>query len=335
MKRTLLFIVLLLLAACSKPATPDWIKGASAEYSTDRYLLGRGQADSIARAGDRARADLAKVFTVLVQERSHDQLLWQRGGEGLESLQSSVSRQIRAQTDQLLEGVRIAETWQAEEGGDYYVLAILDRLQAETRIRAKIFQLDDETTQNIERAKRETNLAEQIAAARDALLAQFERQHEQQLLTIIDRTGSGITPRYKLSELKNDFDQLLERWQIAPQVLQDDFGGLHDILVGALGNIGLQHGVSIDAADYLLIGELVSEELNTADGWFWLRGALTVSLVDRDNGGVLGTHEWPFKTSSRQQEMVSIRARQQLKQVLDRELLKVLIDFGNAAQPQR
>lgn len=334
MIRILTLLSLLLLAACAtSPVTPDWIAGEPAAYSANRYLLGRGQAASVGLARDRARADLAKTFAVQIREQSSDQLLWEQGGDGRQGLQASISRDIQARTSQVLEGVQIAETWQAETGGDYHALAVLDRLQAGNRFRAKINRLDAETAESIRQARRETTLPEQIAAARDALLAQLKRQHEQQLLTIVERTGTGIKARYQLAKLKNDLDQLLDRWLIAPQVSVDDLGGLRELLAGALGNAGILHRASADKADYLLTGELVTEELNTGDGWYWLRGILTVSLLERESGSVLGTHQWPLKASSRQAGMVELRAQNRLMEVLNRELLEVLINFGSSVEP--
>ena len=330
MRPIIILISMLLVGACAKaPVVPDWIAGNPAAYSSHRYLLGRGEASSTGLARDRARADLAKNFTVQIHEQSRDELLWAQGGEGLQGLQTTISRNIQTQTDRLIEGVRIAETWRSEEGGNYHALAVLDRLQMGNRLRARIIQLDNETAENINRARQENLLPNQVSAARNALEAQLKRRHQQTLLTIVDVTGVGIKPKYKLADLKNDFDGLLNRWEIAPQITQDDLGGGQNLLAGALGNIGVLHRADAAEADYLLVGQLVSKELNTADGWYWLRGVLTVSLEDRNSKQVFGTHEWPFKTSSRQADVVKIRARSYLAAVLDRELLEVLTSFGS------
>ncbi|MDX2479168.1 MAG: LPP20 family lipoprotein [Desulfuromusa sp.] len=324
-----LFSLLLATACAQPPQVPDWIDGESQDYSVTRYLLGRGQADLAALARDRARADLAKNFTVKVREQSIDQLLWQQGGVGLQGLQAQASRDIQIQTEQLVEGVQIVESWRGEEGGDYHVLAVLDRLQAGTRLRSRIHQLDNETEENISRARTEETLPERIAAGRNALSAQIDRYYQQKMLTIVDASGVGVRPRYQLAELKNDFEQLLDRWRIAPQVAGDELGDLQGLLAGALANSGVLHRAKPEEADYLLVGDLSSQELQGADGWHWLRGTLQVSLLEPKSGSVLGRHQWTYKTSSRQVEMVEIRARKQLADILDRELLQVLIGFGH------
>ena len=333
MRPIIILICLFLLSACAKtPVVPDWISGNPTEYSTNRYLLGRGEASSVGLARDRARADLAKNFSVKIREQTTDELLWQQGGEGRQGLQTTISRNIQSQTNQLIEGVKIAETWRAEKGGNYHALAVLDRLQAGSRIRAQINQLDNETAESINKARREDALPDQISAARNALEAQLKRRHQQAVLTIVDVTGTGIKPKYQLANLKNDFDKLLKRWEISPQITQDDLGGGEELLAGALGNIGVLHRADTAAADYLLTGQLISKKLNTTDGWYWLRGVLTVSLQDRNSGQIFGTHQWFFKVSSRQEDLVKIRARRYLAAILDRELLEVLTSFGQGQQ---
>ena len=68
-KQIFVAIILASLLACSGTTTkssgePDWVSGNSSKYSNQQYLLGRGQADDVATAEDRARADLAKIFVV-------------------------------------------------------------------------------------------------------------------------------------------------------------------------------------------------------------------------------------------------------------------------------
>ena len=80
MRPIIVLICMLLMGACAKaPVVPDWIAGNPVEYSSNRYLLGRGQASSVGLARDRARADLAKTFAVQIHEKSTDELLWQQG----------------------------------------------------------------------------------------------------------------------------------------------------------------------------------------------------------------------------------------------------------------
>ena len=61
-----LIVLLLLLAGCAS-GRPDWTEsGKSNEYPASRYLTGIGTAADLGTAKDRARANLAKIFSVKI-----------------------------------------------------------------------------------------------------------------------------------------------------------------------------------------------------------------------------------------------------------------------------
>ncbi|MEQ1814632.1 MAG: LPP20 family lipoprotein, partial [Candidatus Nitrotoga sp.] len=70
----LTMLITAILSGCvsSKPSQPGWIAGASGKFPSTDYLLGRGQANSLEDAKDRARADIAKVFQVALTVASDD-----------------------------------------------------------------------------------------------------------------------------------------------------------------------------------------------------------------------------------------------------------------------
>jgi hypothetical protein len=335
--RTLIVLILLVLGAgCAKsPVSPEWLTVEPAEYPAERYLIGRGQGETAGLARDRARADLAKVFEVAVRESSSDSLQWLQGSVGEDGLQTSISRDIHLQTSQIVNGVEIVQTWRSENGGDYHALAVLDRLQAGNRLRAEIAALDAETARNIARARNEEALPEKISAAYNALYAQLQRHHPQKMLRIVDGTGMGVPPKYALAELKSDFETLLDRWRIGLAVGKDELGGTSDLLAGALGNAGIRHLADGTQAEYLLRADVDSDKFTAGDGWHWVRGTLRVSLLETGSGNVIGSHQWPYKSSALQSAMAEVRARDELADLLAQDLLKVLVELGDVAETPR
>jgi hypothetical protein len=330
MRIFIVFSLFALLTACAGEAVrPQWVTTVPAEFSAVRYLSGRGQAETSGLARDRARADLAKIFEVAVRESSSEALQWQQGvGQG-DGLKTRISRDITSRTSQVVEGIEIVETWRAETGGDYHALAVLNRLQASNRLRAEIDELDNQTRENIERAGAENNLPEQVAAAYNALDAQVRRIHQQKMLRVVDVTGRGLPPEYPLVTLKNNFEELLDRWTIGVRVERDQIGGLTELLAGALAGSGFRHLDDASQAAYLLQAVIDNEQLTGGDGWFWVRGTLRISLIEATSGNRIGSHHWSYKASARQADMAEIRARDQLSEVLSRELLKALVGFGD------
>src|SRR5690349_104932 len=118
------------LAGCATAAsTPDWVSGPAAKYPAGQYLIGRGEAASGEDARDRARADLAKTFQVDVAVESEDVQAF-RAAAGGGQYEGSSTRRVATRTEQLVEGVEIAETWRDPKSGTYHALAALPRQKA-------------------------------------------------------------------------------------------------------------------------------------------------------------------------------------------------------------
>ena len=330
--RPWIFVPLLLALGCAAaPQRPEWVAGTSADYSDARFLVGRGQGASPALARDRARADLAKNFRVAVSAESRDLLSYtsSSGGDGQTSeLASEVSRHIVIRTDQVIEGVKIAEQWQPEEGGEHHALAVLDRLQAGNQLRRLIDELDRGADLQLQRARAGDDLLPKIADATAALAAQVERRHYQGYLAVVDRTGVGVPPRHDPVRLKADLDGLLTRVAIHPRVSADPLGGLEGALSGAIAAAGFVHAVDASAGAYTLDAASVVDELAGKNGWYWVRGRVELTLRDPGGNRVLGTHSWSLKVSAQQPEAARMRATEWITDTLARELRRVVVGFG-------
>lgn len=323
--------LLLALGCASTPQRPEWVAGTSTAYPDTRYLAGRGQGASPALARDRARADLAKNFRVAVSAETRDLLSYtsRSDGDGQTSeLANEVSRHIVTRTDQVIEGVKIVEQWQPEEGGEHHALAVLDRLQAGNQLRRLIDELDREADLRLQRARAGNELLPKIGDATAALAAQVERRHYQDYLAVVDRTGVGVPPRHDPVRLKADLDALLTRVAIRTRVTADPLGGLEKALGGAIAAAGFVHATDDSAEAYTLDAASVVDELAGKDGWYWVRGRVELTLREPGGNRVLGTHSWPLKASAQQPEAARMRATEQISNTLARELRRVVVGFG-------
>jgi len=113
---------------------PDWVnKGTNTLNDKDgRLFHGVGSAqpmgdDSLQRttADDRARAEVARVFSTYMDVVSSDYLA-STGAGGKGEADQAVSRQIKAVTQTNLAGARIIGRWKEPKGGSVYSLAELD-----------------------------------------------------------------------------------------------------------------------------------------------------------------------------------------------------------------
>ena len=331
------FLVLTLLG-CSgtdtrSDAEPDWVAGNSSKYSNQQYLLGRGQADDVAAAEDRARADLAKIFIVKVNVADVDKQKFtstSAGEKPVSEFTSEVSRTIVTSTDKILKGVQIGEIWTDQNRKTVHALAVLSRKQAATGIKREISRLDDLTRFSIEEAGNSKDLLEKIAYARRAVIAQQERLAHQKSLQIIDTSGRGVPAKYNLAELITDYEQLLPRVNIKPVVLGENQSIVANTLPAALSSAGFTV-TNKDDAEYVMEVNLKLADTFQKDGWYWGRGLLVVILRDQQNV-VHGKKEWPIKVSAQEKAEVMMRAERKADDILQQELLATVMGFTQVSK---
>lgn len=334
MKQSVLAVCLITsfaLGGCSSTGKtrPDWIDAKSKDYPSNRYLIGRGEAERQPRARDRARSDLAKIFQVAVSEQSSDIIKYSSSGVGkdaVKQLESEASRDIETRTEQVLSGVDIAEIWQDPKDKTYHALAVLDRLQAGNRLRQEINQFDEVTDQHIASAKNTADLITRIGAASRAVETQVQRDSSQRILKIVDRSGVGVIPKHNLGRLINDRDALIKRLTITPKISQDGIGGLDRVIAGALATAGFSHKGS--NANYILDASLETLPIEDKEGWKWIRASLDINLMDAKTGQSRGSHRWSIKTSAQTEGSAKKRAKDKLDRLLKEELKETIISFG-------
>ncbi len=331
----LLGILLNTGCAGSGSSQPDWINGNSSKYPPTKYLTGKGEANYQAVARDRARADLAKIFEVRIQEQSEDSVRSNnQTAEGKTNLrlEASASRDISTQTNQIISGIQIAETWQDKASKQFHVLAVLERMKAAASLRENIDKLDEATSLAIRRARQSDNLLQKISLAHTALQAQLERETYNKQLKIVDYSGRGLRSPYTLATLARDRDALLQRVKIYTKVSSDPLGNLDDALKAAISTAGFTHVNETGKDAYTLKAKLTLNENKDAQGWYWQRGALEINLTQTSSQQVLGSKRWSIKESAQDRAISRKRVRDRIDKILKTELRQTLISFGKPEQ---
>lgn len=330
--RTLAMTLPLLLAACStaKPqnAVPDWVNGTSAAFPASAYLTGRGESDNLAVAQDRARADLAKTFSVDVSEQSKDVSSYsQSTAPGNTGPQNSldVSRNISTRTDAVLQGVTIADTWQDPQTHTYHVLATLSRNKAATALRQQIADLDAGTQASLASAQGSSDLFDKIAAAGQAVDAQQTRTGLQRELQVVDITGQGMAPQWPLAKLQADRAALLKQLQVSAVAEGRDADGVKKLLAGSLADAGF---TVADAAPYTMTATLDYTTLQPQGGWYWITGSLQVALNGTDSRAH-GVRRWDIKVSGTDPQLAQQRVMDQVSQYLQNDIQSTLLGFAS------
>lgn len=329
-----LTVLVIALSACSQSSPvindgdrPDWVVGEPGDYPNAAFVSATGSASKPEVAKDRALGNLAKIFELQVRESSTttQQVQTHRAG-GVESVQASarLASRVNVTTDKMISGARIAEQWQNPEDLTHYALAVLDRGQAGSNIRGEINRLDREIAFSVSNAASRTDPLQKIADLQTAIEMQLERESLQGTLKVIDLTGRGKPSVWSIAELTEQQDQALRSMAMRSVVVTDTTGGLDKILQGAMASAGFGQS---DLDGYTLSAGVETQDAVQKEGWYWMRGTLTIHLGD-PKGSVLGNKSWPLKVSAMQKNQLHARMLAEIDNRLKTELKSVVLGFA-------
>lgn len=316
-----ILIGLALSAGCaSREPAPDWLHSDVAPYSARDYLTGRGAGPDAAAARDRARADLAKVFEVRIQETLRDRSAQHSDTAGVVAVME-VERELEMRLDRVISGVQIAAQWYDRDTDRYHALAVLDRAQASRDLRTEIEDLDTVTAGYIDRARSGNDLFVRLRNASQAVAAQEQRAELQRNLQVVERGGEGVPVRWRLGRLHADYAELLMRISVRPEASGHYAAQMIDTLSATLRHAGL---TVTSAAEYAVVARLDIEELAPRDGWYWRSGILRITLRD-STGASVGTHRWMLREAATDEAIAEQRVVESAQTRLERELAEVLM----------
>ena len=329
----------ILLTACAQSSAlhdatdkPDWVSGEPANYPNTSYVSATGSASQAEVAKDRALGNLAKIFELQVRESSTTtQDVQTHKSDGIESVQSSarIASKVNVHTDRMINGARIAEQWQNPGDLTHYALAVLDRAQASNNIRSEMNRLDREIAFSVANAESRSDPLLKVADLQDAIIMQSERDSLQKTLKIIDLHGKGKPSGWSLAELGEQQEQALQSLNMKGVVLIDSVGELDKVLQGAMANAGFAQ--SPGSSGYTLSASMETQDVMQREGWYWLRGMLSIRLADA-SGTVLGSVSWPLKVSAVQANQLNQRMLVEVDKKLKNELKSTVLGFATGGQ---
>ena len=207
--------MLVVLSGCAwfgGQSKPDWIDGVSAAYPSSQYLVGVGQADSLATAEDRAYAAVARIFKAEVSAQAKDwesYLLIEQRGHSSAERRLTLDNVTRVSTDKVLENVRIVDRWGDVRKGLHYALAGMHRPQAETSFMERITELDRSISDDVDEAQRPSDKLAKVKALRRAARNLVLREAYNADLRVVRPSGQGTAAAYRVSELTHELEEFL------------------------------------------------------------------------------------------------------------------------------
>ncbi len=318
-------ITALLFVACGTSKPPSWLDDPAASYPEADYLSAIGEAGNRDQSGNRALANLAKIFEVAVQDQSFDFARAQvetAEGESVTTNRQEATRSVSTEAHQVLEGAQVVSHWESPEGVTFS-LAVLEKDPAARRFREVIHDADRKTGKWVEYANRQApNPVAALSALEAARLTQINRDMANRNLSVV--SGRGIRAPYDQNALETMIQQALATLQFSTL---GSSGYLDDQLQNGIGRLGITYN---EVSGYTLEGKLDTEPIEEKDGWFWLRGSLDLSLSHGEEH--IAERRWPIKVSATDPGMTEQRAGDQIVNQMPAYLYELLT---SASIPQQ
>jgi hypothetical protein len=329
---------LLWSAACAGGrGRPDWIDGSAASYPRERYLIGVGEGEDLDAARDRARAEIARIFEVRIEDAVVDRSEEVAVTEATRRLSSVVERiavETRTTTEAELEGVEIAETWKDPGTQRVYALAVLDARRAQRRLLEQAIRRAEETLGSLEAAESAHGALARIRAHVNAARASRERDRLLAHARVLGSMESAVGQQMETAKL-----ELLLLWELARVDFavrargagtsgDGDLPGLRDALAARLTRMGFQVAEPASALAALQINCRLALQRVERGGGAWPHYGWEGACDVADTSGVMissadaGYESHPIDATARAKARA--RGEQALAEAVERDLQRYL-----------
>jgi LPP20 lipoprotein len=293
----------------STGARPHWADaGESDDFPRASYITGVGSADDETAASERARGEVAKVFSADVSAVStvnESEANSTQNGKEAHSWSNDVAQKVRTTTKKVLEGVDIVARWK-DPTGRYYALAALPKAQALLAITEKATEIDAEAAQYKAALAAATDPFGKAKAAAKLLAlskAQAGLAADNRVLG-----GGPLASVFDTASVKSDAAAALAALDVLVAATGDGADSVQTAVVSGMNAVGLsaKSGASGDKSDLTATAQVsVQEQDSGSSRWQRSRASATVGLVDGRTGKIFIT----FDVSAREDAVDAGEAR--------------------------
>lgn len=349
-RRVALLLGLVLTAACTGPRTrgsdtvrssgskPDWVAGASRSHPRDLYIAGVGMGDSRQAAEDRARGEIAKLFSSLVTVKTDftESEGTRTGGAGSEnSFSRSLSQNIQNVSQMAQEGVEIADNWQDSADRTYYALAVLERSKALSAVTERLTDLDGQTRDWKKRLDESTERLGQVQASMKLLALFKTRDVLANQYRVLDAEGKSPANPLNTAEIKGRASRAVAALIVLIDLscTSDDNSLCGDEVetgvIAGLNELGMQAkaGTQVMPSDILITAELFTQPITGDVQWKWARSTVTVSLKDGRTGKIFVRFDAAERQASADLKEAARRSRASLSKKISRQTHDAIVGY--------
>lgn len=322
-------IFLLMFSACA-PKVPDWIAGHSPSYPEEAWLMGVGSAEKRQDAEDRARAAIARIFSVSIQStQSSSESVWlNRLATGeRSSYEQQASSTLITNTSRILNGTRIAEVWE-KQPREIYALAVLDRNQAAHPLRQELADIDLAINHDLTRAEKQTHAIERLSSYLRALQRYERRRQVAADLAILVPSGYVAAAPASAADVASRAEKAAADIRLNLKLVGDEKGIVEGAMIAALAKLGLVPR-SNEAGDLLINADIRLEPYQGQGPLHWVMATVETRFLLPD-GQPLDAVRNTVREGSQVENRARILALEKIGDRLATAVVQKLFTLGRA-----
>ena len=274
---------------------PAWIDGQDSRFPKEKVLVGVGTGDSRTASEEDARAALAKVFRVEIQSLTQSLNRYvgytKSGGEESWLTMNDISQLTKTYTNQVLEGVQIAERW-TDPKGTVYTLATLDRNAARNRLEQQVMDLDSNITQLVAEADQQTDKISKLKMMLRALEKMREREVLNSQLRVVHVLGRGVESEgINPGAFDAKLTAILASIKVYVQIGGQGEGKVKQAIVESVTRGRLQVQDTEEGADIIVRGQVRGMPVNRTSntGFKFAQFEAKIEMVNAATGATFGS----------------------------------------------
>ncbi len=303
--RTLFFLgwLFLLIEGCSwwgVQDPPAWIVSTSQVYPIEQFLTGLGQGTSREQAEQRAYAAVARIFSANIQAKSIDQESYSmQGSESRSQTQHTLALEQRTQvtTNKVLENVKVLNSWAQPAGRKFFVLAGLNRQQAEQAILDRLGEWDETIQAMVLQGRSHFQKIQRIRGYKEAIGLLTNRNQLNDDLRIIRSSGKTQPPPYQLTSIQREFQEFVAKEVVIRVAMKgENIEEIERAILEGLereGLLGNADSMMIDSRtrheDLLIVGQVQLWQIDLPDPLFkYVRWCGDLEVYEKPSGQLIG-----------------------------------------------
>jgi hypothetical protein len=292
MKKIIILCLIGLAGQARAGSKPDWVEGPSAKYPRALYVVGVGLGDDRDSARDRARGEIARIFSSLVTvdtslSETETNL---KGTDGQSSnFSQTVSQNVRTASKKMLEGVEVVEEWKDEASKQHYALAVLERAKGRSALQERLADFDAQAQRWKAAMDAATEKLPRVKAAMKLLALLKARAEVNSELRVLDPEGKGQAGPLDEAALRPLAAKAVADLDVFVDASGSGAEAMETALVKSLNALGFEAtaGSAPAATDILVESKVETKPVESADPrWKFARAAVTVSLKDSRTGKI-------------------------------------------------